>query len=265
MMDQNACNAVTGHREKWTLWSDAETTEIYGNMARLHTRLQPYFRVLAREANATGWPIMRHPFLMSPRTPEVWAIDDAFFLGPALYAAPVVKRGERVKSTWLPPGDYLDLADRRTYRGGQRVEIPAPLEKLPLLLVSGQILPLLDASIETLAPATDPAVVTVDRVKDRLDALILLGSRASAEIVLADGTVLTAKRDVTDAGNPDALAQANEAMIADCADCVLAEGSRVRVNSALDTDTTVRFGDLILTSKKSPTARRIRWDVTVLP
>lgn len=266
MMDQNACVAATGRREKWTLWSDAETVEVYGKMARLHTRMQPYFLVLAKESNRSGAPIMRHPFLMHPRVPEVWSIDDAFFLGPALYAAPVVKRGERVKSTWLPPGTYVDLDDHRVYAGGQRAEIPAPLEKLPLLLVEGQILPLLDPSIETLAPATAPEVITVARVKDLLDVLVALAPGSRAELTLVDGTVLEARReDAGGGGGEEVLDVATPETISSCAGCVLIEEtgdvSRVRASSRAEKTTRLRVEDLVLEAK-GPEARRIRWDVS---
>ena len=48
---------------KWTLWSDTETTQVYGQYASLHTRLLPYTYAAAQVATQTGVPIMRHPIL----------------------------------------------------------------------------------------------------------------------------------------------------------------------------------------------------------
>ncbi len=54
MHDENACSqAPAGAPPKWTLWSDAETTQVYGQYASLHTRLLPYTYAAALEAVQT--------------------------------------------------------------------------------------------------------------------------------------------------------------------------------------------------------------------
>lgn len=264
MMDQNACNAVTGKRDKWTLWSDAETTANYGAMARLHTRLQPYFLILAREANRTGAPMMRHPVLLAPQDTGTHDVEDAFFLGRALYAAPVVRRGVRTRDVYLPAGTYVDLDDHSVHAGGRDVSVPAPLTKLPLFLVAGEVLPLLDPSIQTLAPATSADVVTLAKVADRLDAVVALAPGDTATIELVDGTVLTAQRGSADEGNPMSLVQTSSTAIADCASCFIAERSgdvrRLRVTGAMSAAGDVVLEDLRLSHSGGP-ARRVRWDV----
>ena len=269
MMDETACSNPLGRREKWHLWDDQETIDVYGGLARLHTRLAPYFEVLAREAHATGVPIMRHPFLYHPREPEVWTSDSSFYLGPSLFTSPVVQRGATSKETWLPPGKWVDLADLAVYEGGKRSTIPAPLTKLPLLVKDGGIVPMLDSSIETLAPATDPTVVTIAKVADRLDVTVALTPGKEARIVLADGTELVARRNVG-GGSVSGYAEVPVEQIAMCegqrADqgCMLAteEGmvSRLRITTPLNNVVTIAHDDVSL-SAHGPLARRIRWDV----
>ena len=270
MMEQNACsNPVGAARTKWLLWNDQETVDVYGAMARLHTRLAPYFDVLARESHANGTPIMRHPFLYHPREPEAWTEESSFYLGPSLFASPVVRRGKAVKDTWLPPGTWVDFDDRTVYQGGKRVSLPAPLAKLPLLVRDGGIVPMLDASIDTLAPATDPTVVTPATVADRLDVIAALSPGKEARITLADGTELVARRRAganASSGYPLVTAE----QIAMCTGkpggegCLVAseEGSvsRLRITTPLAAATVVAHDDVEL-SAKGPLARRIRWDV----
>ena len=273
MLNDTACTAIGARKQKWSLWSDGETTAAYAAFARLHTRLQPYFLALARQAHATGRPLMLHPFLLFPRRPEAWAVDDAFFLGAALYAAPVVARGDRTKTVWLPPGRYVDLRDLSLHQGDATVILPAPLTELPLLLVAGQLLPLLDPSVETLAPATDPGVVSAASVSDRLDVQVALAPGQTASLTLLDGTVLRAERRAgpgADAGNPDALAAVAEVALAECSRCFL-EGPagpqqlpRVRANGALAAQDQVAIRDLVL-STTGPAKRRIRWEALRLP
>ncbi|MCC6647344.1 MAG: glycoside hydrolase family 31 protein [Polyangiaceae bacterium] len=269
MMEQNACANPTASTKptKWTLWSDEQTTDVYRRWASFHTRLQPYFQVLAATAHERGTPLMRHPFLMHPREPEAALADDTFWLGPALYAAPVVRRAVVERSLWLPPGRYVDLDDGRAYTGGATVTVPAPLEKLPLFLAEGQLLPMLDPTIDTLAPATDPSVVTPARVADRLDVVVALGPGREAKLTLADGTVLSASRVDSDQGNPASLSPSTAAGLGECAGCFVTSTraglSRVQVNGALAASSELRLGRLVLSSSGGP-ARRVRWDVTEL-
>jgi len=192
-------------------------------------------------------------------------VQDAFYLGPALYASPVVRRAVTEKTTWLPPGHrYVDLDDLRAYQGGGEVVLPAPLQKLPLLLVAGEILPLLDPTIETLAPATLPDVVSPDKVADRLDVQVALAAGQEAHLVLVDGTELTAKR-ASDAGNPGSIALApTEADLSTCDGCYLAtkqgDVDRLRVTTTKSAASELTLEDVVLTAK-GPSARRLRWDV----
>jgi len=269
MMEQNACsNPVGAKKTKWNLWNDDETIQLYSKYARLHTRLMPYFEVLAKKAHETGTPITLHPFLLFPDDPESWAVEDAYFLGPALYAWPVVHRGQTGKKGWLPPGRYVDMDDFSVYKGGQEVTIPAPLDKLPLLLVENQILPLLDPSIDTLAPATDPSVVTPADVADRLDAKVALAPGGHAELTLADGTRLVADRLDSDHKNPGKLQSVAADTIADCAACYHQEKTgdvnRLEVTTALSTGSDITLANVHLVVENSP-MRRIRWDVARLP
>ncbi|MCW5836837.1 MAG: hypothetical protein KIS78_30860 [Labilithrix sp.] len=264
MMEQNACANPLGRRQKWKLWDDDETVRVYADMARLHTRLLPYFEVLIRESNRAGTPIMRHPFLLHPREPEAWKAESSFYLGASLWAAPVVERGATTKETWLPPGAWVDLADRTVHEGGRRVTLPAPLARLPLLLKDGGIVPLLDASIDTLAPATEPGIVTLDHVRDRLDVLVALSAGREASIVLADGTELVARRAAASAP-PSALPEVAPDALPSCeAGCVNASSEaaldRLRVTTPLAPAYAVTHGDVTL-EVRGPAARRVRWDV----
>ena len=133
-----------------------------------------------------------------------------------------------------------------------------------MLLVSEQNLPLLDATIETLAPATDPAVVTLDKVADRLDLVVALPAGGKARFVLDDGTELDASRGPSDQGNPGGLAEVSAAEIEACASCFIAsnEGdvSRTRVNSSMAASSDITIQDLHLTVKGG-SPRRMRWDI----
>ncbi len=269
MQSQSACANVAGRRQKWTLWSDDETVDVYGRMARLHTRLQPYFSLLARTAHETGAPLMRHPFLLFPRMPEAWSVREAFFLGDALYAAPVVRRGQREKTVWLPPGRYVEWNEQRAFDGDQVITVPAPLTRLPLFLVENRIVPLLDQSIETLAEATVSDVVTPSKVDDRLDAVVFM-TEGTTTRTLEDGIELTIERQAEAGANATADLTAVEAgALADCSSCFndapvtdRAGGAvgRLRINTDTADSSDLRFGRFRLRHRANRPVR-IRWDV----
>jgi alpha-D-xyloside xylohydrolase len=265
MMEENACANPLGPGQKWKLWDDAETIAVYADMARLHTRLLPYFEVLAREAAAFGIPIMRHPFLHHPHEPEAWSVASAFYLGASLWAAPVVERAATTKEGWLPPGPWVDLVDHAVFDGGRRVVLPAPLARVPLLLKDGGIVPMLDPAVETLAPATEPGIVTLEQTKDRLDVVVALTAGQEARIVLADGAVLDARRALGSGGADSGLAEVGPDAVATCEGGCVNESSessidRLRLTTPLAPSHTVTHRDVTL-SVTGPTPRRIRWDV----
>ncbi len=264
MMEQNACSNPVKKQEKWKLWNDQETIDTYRRYALLHTRLSPYFDILAQQAHLTGRPVTLHPFLLHPEDPEVGKIEDAYYLGASLYVSPVVRRGIVTKETYLPAGRYVEWDTLTVSEGGQTVATDAPLGVLPMWLVEGQMVPLLDPSIDTLAPASDPSVVTPAQVAGVLDVRVALAAGQTATLTLADGTVLSASRGASDQGNPGGLLESTEAGVADCTGCYFGapEGDvdRLRVTTEEKEATSVTLDDVTLQSN-GPAARRIRWDV----
>lgn len=269
MHEENACSG-TMPQQKWTLWSDAETTQVYGDYARLHTRLFPYLYAAAKEAADTGAPIMRHPWLVNPERAETWALDLEYWFGPSLYVAPVVRRGALARDLWLPPGKWIDWFSLEPLSTG-KVTRPAPLASLPMFLKSGGIVPLLDPSIQTLARATDASVVTPDKVADVLDVRAAVdASSPAASITLVDGT----KLDVALAQGAPALPQGfaaapDDATLSTCSACGKIDPMttgvvRVRVTTAGEAQGTAAAGALSLTHAGGA-AQRVRWDVAVVP
>ena len=55
---------------------------------------------------------------------------DQFMLGNEILVAPVVQKGATVRSVILPEGKW-QYFNGDIYEGGQRVDVPAPIEVLP--------------------------------------------------------------------------------------------------------------------------------------
>jgi alpha-glucosidase (family GH31 glycosyl hydrolase) len=267
MQEQNACSNPTGDKkEKWSGFRDDETVALYRRMTQLHTRLQPYFLALAKEAHERGIPMMRHPFLLAPRDPEVMGLEDAFFLGDGLYTAPVVRRGQTSREVYFPAGRYLDWESGRLFEGGRRAQVEAPLTKLPLFLVEGQLVPMLDPEVQSLAPSREPSVVTAETVADRLDVVGAIAPGGRARFVMSDGTQLEVAPATQGAA---ALTEARDAaVLAECDNCAnvgpFGAATRVRVTTAKEQASELSHAGLRF-SVRGPSARRVRWDIYVLP
>lgn len=244
MHDEDACS---GGGTKATIWSAPEAQQAWKTYARLHTRLQPYLVSLAAWAHGTGQPIVLSPWLLQPDQPALAQVDDAFFFGPGLYAAPVVKRGDTTKTVLLPQGNFIDWRDGTLYEGGTTVTLPAPVTELPLLLVEGTLVPMLDASIDTLAPETNPNVVGPTDVADVYDVVGVI-SRAGghSSFALVEGGTL----DATYAGG-----------LAPCTGCTITRVS-ARVQRIQVTGSDVTAGGLHLT--ETGITRTLRWDLYVI-
>jgi alpha-glucosidase len=69
--------------------------------------------------------------------------DDQLMIGPDLLLAPVLQKGARARPVALPPGTWHDFWTERTWDGGDDVMVPAPLDRVPLLVRGGALIPML--------------------------------------------------------------------------------------------------------------------------
>jgi alpha-D-xyloside xylohydrolase len=245
MHDENAC---AGGGTKATIWSSTDAQTAWSTYAKLHTRLGPYMSALAAQAHQTGAPVIRSPWLVHPERRELAPVGDAYYFGSSLYVVPVVTRGATTVTATLPPGELVDWRDGTLYDGDTVATLPAPLTEIPLLLVDGGLVPMLDPTIDTLAVETSPTVVGPTDVADVYDvAGAISRATGSATFTLADGGVLAAHYDGS------AIA---------CTGCTITRvGPRVqRVQVTATSD--VAAGGLALHS--SGIARRLRWDLYVI-
>jgi hypothetical protein len=65
-----------------------------------------------------------------------------FLVGERLLVAPVTREEARELEVYLPDGRWLDLATKAVYDGQQVVTVDAPLDRIPMFLRAGGILPM---------------------------------------------------------------------------------------------------------------------------
>jgi alpha-glucosidase len=123
-------------------WSFGDPTlSIIRDFLRLRYRLLPYFYTLAWEAHQKGYPLVR-PLFWADSSPGVEGVEDAFLLGEAFLIAAIVEAGATSRSLFLPKGEWYDFWNDVIVEGAKQVELAAPLEKIPLLVKAGTIVPM---------------------------------------------------------------------------------------------------------------------------
>ncbi len=127
----------------------------------LRMRLLPYLYGLFHAAEESGAPVWRPLFFEFPDDPESAAVDDQLMLGPELLVAPVMERGARSRELYLPPGRWMAWHDDAQYVGPRRVRVAAPLERLPLFLRAGAIVPTQSPGLHVGDAPEEPCVLEV--------------------------------------------------------------------------------------------------------
>ena len=117
----------------------------YENMVRaaleLRYRLLPFLYTTLEEAHRTGLPVLRPLLLEFQNDPTALNLDDQFMVGSALLVAPVVRAGERARDVYLPAGRWYDYWSGAALDGGDLRRVDAPLERMPLFVRGGAIVP----------------------------------------------------------------------------------------------------------------------------
>lgn len=130
-------------KQPW-VWGEPYTS-INRKYLQLKMRLTPYMYTLMNKAYQTGVPAVRGLLLEYPKDPVTWgkATEYEYLLGPSFLVAPVYKDEEKRDSIYLPEGKWIDYWDGKVYSGKQWLNnYAAPLDKLPLFVKSGAIIPM---------------------------------------------------------------------------------------------------------------------------
>ncbi len=133
--------------------------------------------------------------LAYPRDGRANALTDQYMLGRWLLVAPVLEPGATRRSLYLPRGKWLEFwravrfAKRdgeytmrrpRPVAGRRPLTVAAPLERLPMMIRAGAIIPLLAPEVDTLASyGRGRGLVHLDDRAGRMHLLVLPRGRSS--------------------------------------------------------------------------------------
>lgn len=145
------------------LWSyGPEAQRILVNFDKLRYRLLPYIYSMAWMITNSSYTPMRPLVMDFPSDPRVQNIGDQFMFGPAILVNPVTEQGATTRHLYLPAGTtWHDFWSDSAQPGGKAIDAPAPLDRIPLYVRAGSIIPMgpdLEYSSEK---AADPIEIRV--------------------------------------------------------------------------------------------------------
>jgi len=143
-------NSWKPHGVYTTPWLHPAATPAIRAAIRLRYRLIPYLYSLMHEAAAQDSPVLRPTFVQFEDDPSCFDECDELMCGPFLLAAPVVAPGERARRAYLPAGPdcWFDFYTEERLPAGQEATLAAPLDRLPLIVPEGAIVPMTDAATD---------------------------------------------------------------------------------------------------------------------
>jgi len=126
--------------ELWSYGPDAQ--QILASFDRLRYRLMPYIYSLAWKVTNEGYTPMRPLVMDFESDVRAQNIGDEFLYGPALLVNPVTEAGATSRSVYLPDAKWYDFWTGHATMGRADVNAAAPLDRIPLYVRAGSILPM---------------------------------------------------------------------------------------------------------------------------
>jgi alpha-glucosidase len=127
-------------QEPWSFGARVEA--ICKQYIELRYRMLPFWYTLFEEATRTGLPVMRPLLLDHQDDPETYHISDQFLIGRDLLVAPVYQPGVTRRLVYLPEGVWYDYWTGEQHQGRQHIIAQAPLDRLPLFVRAGAVIPM---------------------------------------------------------------------------------------------------------------------------
>ncbi len=120
----------------------SEVEAICRQYAELRYRLLPYTYTLAWQAHQLGLPLMRPLVMNYPDDPRVWGLGHAVPVGRRPARGAGHARGRHPWPVYLPAGAWYDFWTGARHEGPGGITVDAPLDRLPLFVEAGAIVPI---------------------------------------------------------------------------------------------------------------------------
>ena len=133
-------HSSAGNRLPWDYPQPADS--IAASFLRLREALVPYTYTLAAQSVSSGLPINRPLYLDYPGQAAAYSNPGEYLYGPDVLVAPVTTPGTvSTESVWFPPGHWTDWFTGATFTGPSEQTLTVPLDRMPVFVQDGGIVP----------------------------------------------------------------------------------------------------------------------------
>ncbi|MFT4257694.1 MAG: glycoside hydrolase family 31 protein [Pseudoxanthomonas sp.] len=131
------------YREIWNIAPEGTPEyDSFVHYLKLRYSLLPYIYTLAGDTYQKDGSILRALAMDFPKDAKVRDIADEYLFGPAFLVAPVTAYQATSRPVYLPAGsDWYDFETGQRHAGGQTLDAAAPLQRMPLFVRAGSIVP----------------------------------------------------------------------------------------------------------------------------
>jgi alpha-glucosidase len=129
----------TKEREPWSFGEPY--TAINRKFIELRYRLIPYLYSVFWEHHRYGFPILRPVIMHEQEVYKNHFRQDEFTYGDKILVCPVLAPGEKTRRVYLPKGKWYYFWTNQLIDGGKEVEVPTPLETMPIFMKAGSVIP----------------------------------------------------------------------------------------------------------------------------
>jgi alpha-D-xyloside xylohydrolase len=158
---------IHGYQSETEMWKFGPDVEkILREYDELRYRLMPYIYSSAWGVTNRGEILMKALPFVYPNETALRDIGDQFMFGDSLLVNPVTVQGATTRNVVLPKGDgWVDFWSGQTYTGGQTIVAAAPLDRMPILVKQGSIVPM-GPVVQSTAERQDPLEIRIYAGKD---------------------------------------------------------------------------------------------------
>ena len=101
------------------IWSFGEKNfEILKKLIFIREKLRPYIITQMDIASEQGYPVMRPMFFEYPEDEICYSLDSQYMFGSDIIFAPIVNKGQTVKTVYIPDGEWILTNDKKVYTKG---------------------------------------------------------------------------------------------------------------------------------------------------
>jgi alpha-D-xyloside xylohydrolase len=125
----------------------------------LRMQLIPYLHAAFVRYHQEGLPPLRALVMDYPDDPATRVLDDEYLMGDSLLVAPVAvtesapaTKTPAQRTVYLPAGEWQDFWTGQHFPGHQKMTITVPLDRVPVFVKSGTVLPLAQPTLSTEDP-----------------------------------------------------------------------------------------------------------------